>query len=172
MSTGLSVWNQNYAFLQTYNTAVSGHQSTNTLDLIERVGILNDINPKVAVLMVGGNDLQAGSQANQVIANIARIIELIRGKLPHARILLLGLLPAGGKPDELIEQGKLINAALALMENQDDIRYLDMLAEFADENENIHRELYQADQTHLTLLGYELWQRTMDPLFQELLMFK
>ncbi len=169
LQAGSLVWSEFFAPVQSLNTAVSGHRTTNTLDLIERVGILNDINPKVAMLMIGGNDLQAGAQAPAVIANIIRIIDHIHEKLPHVRVLLMALLPAGGKPDSLIEQGKIINAALALMENGDDIRYLDMQNQFADENENIHVELFQADQ--LSSAGYQVWQRTAQPLFNELLQF-
>lgn len=148
-----------------------GHKTNNTLDLIERVGVLNDLNSKVAMLMIGGNDLQDGIQAPTIITNINRIIAHIREKIPHGRILLMGLLPAGGVPDWVIEEGKLVNDALALLENGDDLRYIDMRAQFADENENIHEELYHADRVHLSVLGYELWQRTIADLLAELLEF-
>jgi len=171
LSFGAQTWNTHYSQVASLNVAVSGHTTVDTIDIIERVGVLNDLNSKVAVLMIGGNDLQRGTQAPQIIANIERIIALIKSKLPHERILLLALLPAGGKPEPILEQGKLVNAALAQMANDDDIHFLEMTYEFADENEAIHEELYQADQTHLSALGYELWQRLMDPLFQELLKF-
>jgi len=171
-TNGAAVWEETYLPIHSLNVARAGHTSTQTLARIEREGVLNNLNAKVAMLMVGGNDLTGGAQAPSIIANIERIITLIKEKLPHGRILLMGLLPAGGKPPSVIEQGKLVNEALAQMENNDDIRYLDMREQFADEDENIFPELYLADQTHLSLAGYRVWRETMDPLFRELLRFQ
>jgi lysophospholipase L1-like esterase len=139
---------------------------------IEQEGVLEGINPKVAVLMIGGNDLQNGAQAPSVVANIEKIIQYLREKLPHTRIILLGLLPAGGVPEVVVEQGRLINDALVQMHNGDDLHYMDMRAQFGDENEQIYQDLYLVDGIHLTLKGYQVWHETMGPLFRQLLEFK
>ncbi|CAL8088112.1 unnamed protein product [Orchesella dallaii] len=171
LSTGVSIWNGAYAGIQTQNFAVSGHTSDDTIQLIEGQNVLEGLNPKAVVLLVGGNDLQRGAQAPQVIANIERILQHFRNRFSHARILLLGLLPAGGVPESVIEQGKLINDALAAKSNGDDLRYLDMRNQFADQNEEIFKDLYQPDGIHLTLQGYEVWNNTMFPNLTPLLQF-
>jgi len=169
---GLPVWNEFYAPVKSLNLGVSGHTSQNTLNRIEQEGVLNGLNPKVVTLMIGGNDLQSGSEPAAIVARIQRILTHFRERLPHARILLLGLLPAGDKPDWLIEQGKAINDALSREDHGDNMRFLDMRNVFADENEVIYPELYMPDQTHLSEAGYRVWQQAIDPIFKELLSFK
>ncbi|ODN03075.1 Platelet-activating factor acetylhydrolase IB subunit gamma [Orchesella cincta] len=171
LSTGLSIWDATYKPIETRNFAVSGHTSDDTIQLIEGQNVLEGLNPKAVVLLIGGNDLQRGAQAPQVIANIERILQHFKNRFPHARILLLGLLPAGGVPDSVIEQGKLINDALAAKHNGDDLRYLDMRNQFADANEEIFKELYQPDGIHLTLTGYNVWNNAMLSHLTPLLQF-
>lgn len=168
MNTGRAVWDRHYAALESVNTGISGAPSTLNIQQVERDGILDGLNSSVVVIMTGGNDLKQLHLPGTIIANVTTLVGLVKEKLPAANVLLLGLLPAD-LPDLVIEIGKVINAGYARLDNGNDIRFLDMTRQFADANDRPLPELYTSDGVHLSSLGYDRWQATMNPLFQELL---
>jgi len=167
---GRSVWDQHFAGIESLNLGVSGHKSSDTINLLNS-GALDGLNSKAVLLLIGGNDLADGIQATEVIRNIETIINLIRTRLAHERILLACLLPAGGYPETVVEQGLIVNGAIRAMANFDDIHVLDMTMDFGDSEHNIHEEYYQADQTHLSTMGYQLWQSKVQDRLNSLLQF-
>src|SRR5436853_143681 len=61
-------------------------------------GEVEGISPKVAVVMIGTNNL--GSNSNEEIAAAdAKIVQSLHAKLPNTKVLLLGIFPRDEKPD-------------------------------------------------------------------------
>jgi len=171
MSVGAPIWDEFYAPIQTLNFGSSGHGSQDTLNLIERAGVLNGLNPKVAVLMIGANDLDRLQMPEVIIPRIQKIVDHFKSKFKHAKILLLGLIPAAFIPEEFIERGRTVNRAIEAMQDGDRVHYLNMERDFGDENGRIFPELYQLDGRHLTKAGYDVWHAKMWPVLETLMKF-
>ena len=121
--------------------------------------------------MIGGNDLKNGTAGDAVAENIKTIIGMIQERLPHGRILLLGLLPAEA-PETIVEEGLYVNSVISGYADGDRVEYLWMGEAFGTPEGTPLPELYKPDLTHLVEAGYQVWATEMRELFEKLLQFK
>jgi len=173
-SNGLSVWRKFYEAIA-INKGEPSFKTTDTIHQIED-GALEGLDPKVVVLLIGGNDLRVLYPANYVANNIRTIISMVWERLPNAHVLLLALLPAD-VPQIIIDQGKLVNELISAYDTSGRgpdkmasiIKFLDMGLEFGTSDGVIYRELYDWDGLHLSDRGYRVWANTMGETLEELL---
>jgi lysophospholipase L1-like esterase len=158
------------------NFGIGGDQTQHVIWRLEN-GELEGINPRLVVLMIGTNNT-GGHNSAQILAGNAKIISLIRAKLPKTKILLLGIFPRDARKnregvitDAAIADANArmaiireVNAGLAKMDDGRNVRFLDISSAFLDENGKIPESI-MPDQLHLSLEGYERWAKAMDPLF-------
>jgi lysophospholipase L1-like esterase len=92
-----------------------GFKGDTTASLLWRVthGEADGIAPKVAVILIGANNLgRVHWSADDTIAGIEAIIAALRQRLPHTRLLLLGVLPSE-RSDWVSQTTREINRDLA-----------------------------------------------------------
>jgi lysophospholipase L1-like esterase len=88
------VWQRFYGDRDAINL---GFMGDTTASLIWRIrnGELDGISPKVAVVLIGANNLgRVHWSAEDTVAGIAAIIAEVHRRLPRAKVLLLGVLPS------------------------------------------------------------------------------
>ncbi|GAB2886457.1 hypothetical protein GCM10027046_13510 [Uliginosibacterium flavum] len=138
-------------------------------------GELDNIQPKVIVLLIGTNN-SASQTGAQIAASTRQILELIARKQSQSKVLLLGVFPRGprkdasGRIDDAVQRMQTIRAAnteLARLDDGQRIRYLDLSPRFV-RNGQIPPEL-MPDQLHPSLAGYQIWAEAMQPLLDEML---
>jgi lysophospholipase L1-like esterase len=144
---GLATWNANYANFSA-NFGKQGFTSLATMNQILNEGI--GLDPKIVVLLTGGNDLAEFADGETVAVRIATLVGLIQQYTPKAKILLIAITPAGGMPEWIVEQGLIANARIVAMDNGNTTRALDMRYQFADETGAPFPELYQFDLVHFS----------------------
>ena len=66
-----------------------GHNGDTTYDGLERISSLNDYNPKVVILLLGGNDYLKKISKEETEINLAKLIKNIQSR--GAIVLLLGV---------------------------------------------------------------------------------
>jgi lysophospholipase L1-like esterase len=84
---------------QPLNLAIGGDQTQHVLWRLER-GILDGLEPRLVLVMIGVNNLGNGYSPEETVTGILAVVEEVRRRLPGAGILLLSVLPAGETPDE------------------------------------------------------------------------
>ena len=155
-----------------YEPANFGVAGDRTEHLLWRIthGELDTINPKVAVLLIGTNNIGNFEDEEPVwVANaINQIVLTIHERLPNARVLLLGILPRGDKESAERKRVREVNNQIRTLEDHDKTRYLDLTSAFLDGDENIPIDIMR-DQLHLTAKGYDIWFREMEPLLNEMM---
>lgn len=168
------LWQQTYGQYQPANFGIGGDRVEHVLWRIDN-GELEYIKPRVIVLMIGTNN-SASQNAQQIADSIRQILALIQHKLPETKVLLLGVLPRGPRPeangkfDDGVARMQVIhtlNAELARLDDGKRIRYLDIGPQFLRDGK-IPVSL-MPDQLHPSLQGYEIWVRAMQPLLDEML---
>jgi lysophospholipase L1-like esterase len=88
------VWQHYYGDRHALNLGFSGDSTAHLLWRL-RNGEAEGISPRVAVVLIGANNLGlAHWDAEQTLAGIAAVLDEIRGRLPRTRILLLPVLPS------------------------------------------------------------------------------
>jgi lysophospholipase L1-like esterase len=83
------------------------------------------------------------------------------------KIILTSILPRGTDVQQVYD----INKLLPSVDNQKSVFFLDLTAIFEEPGTGhvLNKTLFQSDELHPKLAGYELWSEKMDPLLVKLL---
>lgn len=165
---GKAIWNKYYVPLHSYDYGIGGDKTEN-INWRLLNGEFDGLSPKLVVLMIGTNNLGVHNDTDEDIAKgIRSNIDNIHKKLPHAKVLLLGILPRKGASAST--RIKNINSIIAKYDNNSTVRFLDMHSHFEVSLGNVKAELYVSDGLHLVEAGYKVWHDTMDSLFKTMIM--
>lgn len=143
------------------NRGISGDRSD---WLLERLDPIIEGHPKKLFLMIGINDLAAGVAPDQIVANVARLIDRFRAESRWTKIYVQSILPVNGVDLPGYERrgayAALIvptNKRLEALCDEKEVTYLDVWGALADENGNLDKR-YTLDGLHLTGDAYLVWR--------------
>ena len=165
------VWKAHYAQYDPANFGIGGDRTEHVLWRIAN-GELDNIHPKVVVLMIGTNNYRYTS--DEIYDGVKAVIDQIHAKLPDSKLLLLAISPRGHDPttqpstETLRDKLKSVNERLAKLDDGDKTRFLDIGDKFLDANGVLQPEI-MADFLHPTPKGYEIWADAMQPTLDEMM---
>ena len=171
---GSNVWNQFYAPRHAANFGISGDRTQHVLWRIEH-GELDNIHPRVVVLMIGTNN--TGKERNsdkirnttqETIEGVTAVVNEIRAKLPDTKILLLAIFPRGEKNDPQRAQVEEINKSIATLADGKMIRFLNINDKFLEPDGTLPRNI-MPDLLHPNAHGYQIWADAMEPTLAPML---
>jgi len=160
-------WDRHYGSLGAANYGIGGDATQHVLWRIQN-GETDNINlrPRLCVLKIGTNNMGWCSEED-IARGIRTIVEDLRRRLPGMKVLLLGILPRFDAAQT--QAAERINALAGTVADGSMVRFLSMHDTYWNSATNeLNHELYSGDALHLSTAGYDAWQRTMDPLFQEM----
>jgi lysophospholipase L1-like esterase len=160
------IFKQAYGSRKAINLGFGWDRTENVLWRLEH-GELDGVSPKVAVLMIGTNNLHGNTNA-EIIQGIRAICAEIHTRQPNTRILLLGIFPRGEKPGGLRDRIAEINRNISGMDGRDGVTYLDFGGKFLEMNGTISKDVMR-DFLHPTESGYQIWVDAMEPTLARLL---
>ncbi|XP_066567186.1 platelet-activating factor acetylhydrolase IB subunit alpha2 [Amia ocellicauda] len=161
------VWKELFSPLHALNFGIGGDTTCNLLWRLQN-GELENIRPKVVVVWVGTNNHE--HTAEQVAGGILAIAQLLTSRLPQAKIVVLGLLPRGERPNPLREKNSAVNAVLrAALPRIGSAQFLDMdgLGFVHSDGTISTRDMF--DFLHLTAAGYQAVAKPLGDLLLQLL---
>lgn len=163
---GLPVWEKYYGSYNPINMGISGDRAEHLLWRIQD-GTLDGLNPKIAVLMIGANNISG--EPSDTALTIKQIIKEIRSRLPKTKILMLEILPVGTEPmnDKHHLHHKKINDLIRPYGDDTWVYLLDISQTFLDTKGNLRMELMQ-DSWHPNKQGYQAWAEAMAPTLKKL----
>lgn len=103
------LWRELFSPLHALNFGIGGDTTSQVLWRLQN-GELEDIKPKVVVLWVGTNNFD--HTAEEVTGGIEAIVQLINTQQPQAKVIVMGLLPRGEKPNPLRTKNARVNQLL------------------------------------------------------------
>lgn len=174
------VWNHYYGLLRPANFGIGGDQTQHVIWRIEN-GELDSAKPKVVVLMLGTNNTGLNT-AEEIGAADKKIVEMIRAKIPTAKILVLAIFPRGARRDaqgnvteaaiaDAARRMEIINGANAILAKLADgqhVHFLDINDKFLGQDGKIPWSI-MPDQLHPNAAGYQIWADAMQPTLEKLL---
>ncbi|WP_299413443.1 GDSL-type esterase/lipase family protein [Acaryochloris sp. IP29b_bin.148] len=161
------LWQKHYK--GAVNFGIGGDRTQQVLWRIEQ-GLFDQIQPKLVVLNIGVNNLWGDKYgAARISAGIEKIVEAIQAKSPQTKILIIGILPTGKKPNTPIRRKiQAINTRSETLDNGNTIRFLDIGSEFLQADGQIPRKI-MPDYLHLSRKGYQIWADSMQKHVDQML---
>ncbi len=160
---GKAIWDAHFAPLKAANYGIGSDSTRQVIWRLEN-GELDNLNPKLVVLMIGTNNIysdhNSGTDAD-IVEGIAKISGLIHTKAPTAKILLLGVLPRQNA--YFIDRTAALNKQLSVYAAPNKIQFLDASAKFLTAEGAINPALYKPDLIHLTTEGYQILADAIQP---------
>ena len=135
------IWQRFYGDRHAVNLGFNGDATSHLLWRIEK-GETSDIAPKVAVILIGANNLgRLHWSAEDTVVGIDAIITQLRHRLPHTKLLLLGVLPSD-RSAWATDTTVAINRALAMQYGHaGDVTWLDIGHVFMKDG-RLNRDLF------------------------------
>lgn len=168
-----AVWEKYLNPYKTINMGISADRTENVIWRLEN-GSLENINPKVALLLIGtnntdGNHFLTVSTAEELAGGIKKICTILNEKLPDTEILIMGILPYGYKPNHRDNINKATNNIVSKFpEELPFVHYIDISDVYYDANGKVIKEL-MPDFLHPNAEGHMLMFEALDEKIKELM---
>jgi len=168
-NSGKATWDKYYASRNAANLGFSGDRTEHVLWRLQN-GEIDNIHPKLAVVMIGTNN-SGGDQytPEQIADGIKAIVCTLRTKLPDTKVLVLSIFPRGDS-NAVAQRAKNAKASELASKLADGkmIFFLDINKTFLNEKGELTREV-MPDLLHPQEKGYQLWAAAMEPTIVELM---
>lgn len=168
---GKEVFETNYSQYNPYNIGIGGDRTQHVLWRIDH-GELDGLepNPKVAMLMIGTNNLGPNPSNEAISDGVTKIVTEIHQKLPSTKVLLLAIFPRGAAADNPFRARiKSINETLAKLDDGGkSVKYLDIGDKFLDKDGTLPKDV-MPDALHPNAKGYGIWAEAVKPTLEELM---
>jgi len=168
----LANWKKNFHGWNAANFGWGGDTIQNVLWRLHN-GEMDDVKPKVIVLMAGTNNIGTAKPADEeamvadITAGLKAALDVCHKKAPDAVIILMGITPRNDNPSALSIINK-VNARLEKLADGKMVRYLNINDKLADKDGKFLDGM-SSDRLHLSTKGYQVWADALKPLFTEIL---
>lgn len=146
-----------------------GIRADRTAWLLERLDPIIAGHPRKLFLMIGINDLAGGMTPEQVVADVARLIDRFQTESKWTKIYVQSILPVNGDdfskyPDHYAHGGEIVptNKLLEALCDEKGVTYLNVWGALADDKGRLDKR-YTNDGLHLMGAGYLVWRDTIKP---------
>jgi cephalosporin-C deacetylase len=170
----LANWRRSFFGWNAADFGWGGDKTQNILWRLEH-GELDEVDPKIIVLMAGTNNVGSVTPVGNdeariadITSGVAAIVAACRKKAPRATILLTGITPRNDNM-AVMPTINAINVNLAHLANGTSIRYLNINDQLADSRGKLYPGMTDSDGLHLTPQAYQIWAERLTPVFEELL---
>ncbi|HST21203.1 MAG TPA: acetylxylan esterase [Blastocatellia bacterium] len=170
----LENWRQNFFGWNAANFGWGGDTIQNILWRLSN-GELDNINPKIIVLLAGTNNvgnkpLQGGedTRVEDIVRGIKAILDICQQKAARATIVLMGITPRNDNMAVMPIINK-INDQIAKFADGKKIRYLNINDKLTDKEGKLLEGMANRDGLHLDVKGYQVWADALKPIFTELM---
>ncbi|WP_051669203.1 GDSL-type esterase/lipase family protein [Carnobacterium jeotgali] len=142
----------------TQNTNIKnrGIDSDSVAGVLNRISTIVKGQPKVVYINIGINDLYRGYDIESVLADYKKIINEIKNESPKTGIYIQSLLPVNNTDYNHPmnnEDVQSFNAKIEKIANEEDVTYVNIYSQFANENNELYKE-YTKDGVHLSGEGF------------------
>ena len=170
----LANWQQNFFGWDAANFGWGGDTTQNILWRLNN-GELDNVNPKIIVLLAGTNNVGNKSpqgnddpRVDDITSGIKAVLDVCRKKAPKATIVLMGIFPRNDNMAVMpvITQ---INERITKFADGKKIRFVNINDRLADKDGKLFEGMTVPDKLHLDLKAYQVWADALRPIFTELL---
>ena len=155
---------EDFPFAPVLNRGFGGSQVPDLLEYLDRVIVA--YRPGVVVVYSGDNDIAAGRQPEQVLADLAELQTRIHSALPETPLLIVTVKPSPNRWG-LADAMREVNTGLARWADGMDLTEIVDIWEPMLGADGLPRPELYSDGVHLTPEGYRLWTARLAPRLRE-----
>jgi len=163
---GPKAWAETFGAHRVLNMGFGWDRTQNVLWRLDH-GEMDGTHPKVVVLNIGSNNFTQTDHARsntpaEIAEGILAICDRIHKKSPQSRIIVMGVLPRGFKPDDYYRTNitKLNARLVRQLADKQQIRFLDISEQIVARDAEMSRDI-MADGVHPTEAGYVIWGKAL-----------
>jgi len=162
------LWKKYYAPRNAFNLGFSGDRTQHVLWRLDN-GAMDNMKPKVAVIMIGTNNTGHSMQkAEETAKGIKSILDRVHKISPDTEILLLAVFPRGNQPNNKMRRRNIeINNLIKNYAEAEKVTYLDLAPNFINDQDILPKTI-MPDSLHLNKDGYQIWIDAMEPTLKKL----
>ncbi|MFK7766349.1 MAG: platelet-activating factor acetylhydrolase IB subunit [Mariniblastus sp.] len=166
--TGKKTWDKMYANRNALNLGFSGDRTEHVIWRFQN-GAIDDISPKLAMVMIGTNNTgHRKEKPAHTAMGIKRVVTELQLRLPKTKILLLSVFPRGADPDdELRKINSDINEIIKDFGDDESVFFLDVNDNFLEDGK-LPKSI-MPDLLHPNAEGYEIWAEAVEPMIKKLM---
>ena len=158
---GISNYATTFEGRKLLNLGFAGDRTENVLWRIHH-GAVDGIAPQTVTLMIGTNNVGGGQDSADIFLGIQAIIAELRWRLPNSEIIVFSIFPRATAAQ--YDVVKAVNAMLPQLSDQANVTHIDINHAFLNEDGTLNTSLYNNDQLHYNLQGYEAWASELLPI--------
>ena len=161
-------YNKYFSKYKVINLGYGGDRTQHALWIAAKSPYLNNIKPKMVMVMIGTNSI-AKNRATPAAAaaGVTKVVEALRARLPETKILLFGLFPREASAKHKYRQHiKDVNAVISKLADDKNVFYCDITDKFLDKNGTLSKSI-MPDLLHPNDAGYEIWAQAMMPYVEK-----
>ncbi len=169
LTAGKPIWDARYAPLHALDFGVSGDKTQNVLWRLNNMS-LQDLKPKVAVVMIGTNNLD--NSPHEIADGVKAVLATTQLTFPGVKIILTSIMPNRRAQDKMMDTDTLLRG----LADGTSVYYLDLVplmpavtTTAANGQITTNYKGLSPDGLHPDLSGYEIWGDALDPLLKKLL---
>ena len=165
---GDAVWARYFDEPVVFNFAFDCGTTQSTLARLDAAP-LSAIHPKIAVVLIGTNNVSAAETPEEIVRGITAIEDKLRSAFPGIRILQLALFPRGESPNDpkraaVAAVNRVLRERVA---ESDDVTFFDLGPKLLRQDGTIPADI-MPDFLHVNPKGFEIWGREMKPVLDRL----
>lgn len=166
---GRDIWREHFGSKNALNLGFGGDSTQHVLWRLDH-GELDNLHPKVVVLLIGTNNVRhSEATPDQIAAGVREILQQIHHKAPSARVLLHAIFPRGANADDpWRKRCHEVNERLPVLADGARVRFIDLGARLTNDDGTISREI-MPDLLHLSPQGYAIWAEALKEQLDALL---
>lgn len=166
-ASSIRLWDVKKAFpdLPCTNRGFGGSQMGDSLRYADRIVIPYE--PRVIVVMAGGNDIAAGDTPEQVRDDFQALVTKVHAKLPKTKIYYLSLYPSVRRvaiDDKIRQVNELIGA---IIKGDPRLGYIDVRTRLGTADGGPRPDLLREDGLHLNDKGYAVCNEIVGPILRK-----
>ena len=152
---------EDFAGVPVLNRGFGGNQIKDSTHYAERM--IFPYEPKAIFLRAGGNDINAGWPAEDVLNDFKVFVAKMRERMPKVQIYYIGLSPTIKRIKQIDEGNKLNDLIIAWAKEQQGITFIDTRDISLDKEGKVRPDVFVSDMLHFNEEGYKLLAARVKP---------
>jgi lysophospholipase L1-like esterase len=163
-SSSIRLWTtlkEDFPGLPVVNRGFGGSMLPDVTAFVDRIIVPHQ--PMLVVVYCGGNDINAGRSADQVLRDFKALVKAIHTPLPTSRIAYISIAPNPARWAQ-VETVKAANRAIRQYIRTDSrLDFIDVFPHMLGSDGLPKPDIFQDDRLHMNRKGYELWTGLVRP---------